>query len=53
MQVVGNFVTLPGGGSFKVSLKLQASPCGTAVTLMGGYWQVRALGLPLLVKSLA
>ena len=43
-------MTLPGGGSFKVSLKLQASPCGTAVTLMGGYWQVRALGLPLRVR---
>ena len=43
-------MTLPGGGSFKVSLKLQASPCGTTVTLMGGYWQVRALGLPLRVR---
>ena len=39
-KVVGNCVTLPGGGRYKVSLQLQASPCGTTISLMSGYWEV-------------
>ena len=33
-------MALPGGRAFRVELLLQASPCGTAVTLMGGGWRI-------------
>ena len=39
-KVVGSCLTIPGGSAFKVTLLLQAQPCGTAVTLMGGHWQI-------------
>jgi hypothetical protein len=39
-KVVGSCLTIPGGSVFKVTLLLQAQPCGTAVTLMGGHWQI-------------
>ena len=39
-RVTGSCVTLPGGGSYKVRLQLQASPCGTAISLMSGSWEV-------------
>eukprot|EP01051_Picozoa_sp_SAG22_P010777 SAG22_NODE_990_length_6131_cov_3.233588_3_plen_406_part_00 len=39
-KVVGNCLTVPGGSAFKVTLQLQAQPCGVSVTLMGGHWQV-------------
>jgi hypothetical protein len=36
----GGSMALPGGRAFRVELLLQASPCGTAVTLMGGGWRI-------------
>jgi hypothetical protein len=39
-KLPGSSATLPGGRSFRVSLQLQASPCGTTVSLMGGYFEV-------------
>ena len=39
-KVTGSCLNIPGGASYKVSLLLQATPCGTSVTLMGGAWQV-------------
>jgi hypothetical protein len=34
--IVGASTTLPGGQAFKVTVDLQASPCGTQVALRGG-----------------
>jgi hypothetical protein len=39
-RIPGTSITLPGGKAYNVSLFLQASPCGTSVTLMGGTWRV-------------
>ena len=39
-QIVGSSVTLPGGSAFRVTLMVQASPCGTNVSLMAGAWVV-------------
>jgi hypothetical protein len=41
--LVGSSTTLPGGQAFKVTLELQASPCGTQVALMGGGWSVTSV----------
>jgi hypothetical protein len=41
--LVGSSTTLPGGRAFKVTLELQASPCGTRVALMGGGWSVTSV----------
>jgi len=39
-KMVGVSTTLPGGQAFKVTLSLQASPCGANITLLGGAWTV-------------
>lgn len=41
--IVGASTTLPGGQAFKVTVDLQASPCGTQVALMGGGWSVTSV----------
>eukprot|EP01052_Picozoa_sp_SAG31_P026984 SAG31_NODE_2486_length_5622_cov_3.274489_4_plen_358_part_00 len=39
-QVVGSSATLPAGKSYRVSISVQTSPCGTAVEIMNGSWTV-------------
>eukprot|EP01052_Picozoa_sp_SAG31_P036749 SAG31_NODE_4632_length_3084_cov_2.286767_2_plen_513_part_00 len=41
-RVVGTSMVLPGGRNFRVSLLVQASPCGTKIELMSGSWRVSA-----------
>ena len=39
-RVVGTSVVLPGDSSWKVSILVQASPCGTSIALVSGAWRV-------------